>query len=288
MDIGRIRRTQQIMMSVRIMVAGNDSRGTVFVEETRTIVVGYRGARIVLQHALNADQEINVRNLGSGVELDMRVVGLVAERPEGYYYVVGFTNTGADIWGIGFPLGPDQDTAIANVYLECTRCQSRKAVGLNEFEVEAFEAQEIISVECDRCADRTLWKRSSVEPGAQTQPAAPPAVKPEAPAAQPPERDGRERRKEKRLLLKMKACVRTELYGNEVVPTENVSKGGFGFKSPHKYSVGMIVEVCVPYSPGAGNIFSVAKIVGLRPLPTEGAFAYGVFYLKGAVARREK
>ena len=288
MDIGRIRRTQQIMMSVRILVAGNDSKGTVFVEETRTIVVGYRGARIVLQHTLHIDQEISVRNLGSGVEVDMRVLGLVAKRPEGYFYVVGFTNTEADIWGIGFPLGPEPDTAVANVDLECTRCHNRKAVSLNEFEVEAFEAQEIISAKCDKCADRTFWKRSSVEPRARTQPAAPPTVKPEATAAQPPERDGRERRKEKRLFLKMKACIRTELYGNDEVPTENVSKGGCGFKSAHKYGVGMIVHVCVPYSKGSGNIFSVAKIAGLRPLPAEGAFTYGVSYLKGAVARQEK
>jgi hypothetical protein len=281
MDIGRIRQSNQIMTSIRILVVGNDARGTVFVEETRTIVVGYRGARIVLAHPLNTDQEISVRNLGTGVELDMRVIGLVAERPEGYHYAVGFTNTGADIWGIGKPPGAEHDMAVANVYLECTHCHDRQAVGLNEFEVEAFEAQGIVSMPCKRCREQSFWKRSTVEPAAKAPEAPPPPLKKK-------EEDGRERRREKRLVLKMKACVRTDTYGDEVVPTENVSKGGFGFKSTHKYGVGAIVEVCVPYADGSGNIFNIAKIAGARPLLKEGTMAYGVAYLKGAKTRPEK
>jgi hypothetical protein len=97
--------------------------------------------------------------------------------------------------------------------------------------------------------------------------------------------DGSDRRVDKRLALKMKACVRTHTYGDDVVATENVSKGGFGFKSKNKYGVDMVVEVSVPYSAGAGNIFSIAKIAGLRPLPHESVFVYGVCYLKDSSVR---
>ena len=62
--------------------------------------------------------------------------------------------------------------------------------------------------------------------------------------------------------------------------TENVSRGGFSFKSTERFGVGQIVEVCVPYAPGADNIFLSARIARMEALPQEGVHSYGVAHLR--------
>ena len=80
--------------------------------------------------------------------------------------------------------------------------------------------------------------------------------------------------------MRMQACIRTKALGEVVVMTENVSRGGFSFKSPERFGVGEIVEVCVAYEQGAGNIFSSARIAHAVALPQEGLHSYGTTYLR--------
>jgi len=145
--------------------------------------------------------------------------------------------------------------------------------------MKVFEFQGQVALPCSKCRVLTSWKLA----GSEHAPA------PEGMGLRPvppkPREDRRDRRQQKRLLLKMQACIRTPLYGDEVVRTENVSKGGFSFKSTCNYGVGMAVEVCLPYSTGSGDIFSNARIAGRRLLPEEGTCVYGVSYIKNPMAR---
>ncbi len=274
-----LRRTDRVSMPIRIQVVGSDPLGFSFVEQTVTVVVGRYGARIILKHSLTADQEITVRNLETGAETDMRVIGQVEATPEGYHYGVELLNPEVNIWGIGFPPLSESEDAVVKVLMECVRCHGRKLVYLNQFETEVFEAQRAITFPCLTCKDRTFWKRPPAEaPGA---PAEAPKVKGrQPPSPRPVLAPWQEKRKNKRLALRLSACIRSGEHGDDVVTTLNVSKGGFGFKSAKRYALGMRVEVCVPYSPGPGNIFSAARIASARPLPNEGVFSYGVAYVR--------
>lgn len=282
MSEAQTRRTDRIVLAIPILVAGTDAMGFVFVEETKTVVVSRYGAKIILKRTLTADQEINVRNIGTGEEADMRVIGQITDCPEGFCYGVGFLNPSVNIWGVNFPPLVESENAVAKVLLECARCHGRSLVYLNEFEVEVFQAHEAISLPCRSCKDHTLWKRpgsapapaTSAVPGAK---APPPSASLQGSSAPPQVRQ--ERRREKRLSLRMQACIRTKALGEVVVMAENVSRGGFSFKSTERFGVGQIVEVCVPYAPGAGNIFSSARIAHVEALPQEGVHSYGVTHL---------
>ena len=281
MDIGGMRRTDRVMTSIRLLVSGNDGRGSFFVEETRTVVVSRHGARIVLKQLIKPNEEVGVRIIATGIEANMQIIGRLAEQPEGYHYGLRLLNTENSIWGIDFPPVSEAEKAVGRVLLECEECHSSAVVYLNEIELEVFEGRGSIMFPCKRCEDQTSWILSKHEPAPPFTPAPLTAVNELEPAPTPQKEEGRDRRRDKRLALKMKACIRTNKFGDEVVLTENVSKGGFAFKSTRTYGASMFLEVCVPFSLGSGNIFSVAKIAYFRPLPTEGVFAYGVCYLRG-------
>jgi hypothetical protein len=276
------RRTDRIVLAIPIRVAGAGVTGLSFVEETKTVVVSRHGAKITLKHTLTPDQEINVRNIRTGKEADMRVIGTIAGRPDGIWYGLEFLNPSVDIWGINFPPLAESENAVAKVLLECARCHGRSLVYLDEFRVEVFRTSLAVSLPCATCKDHTLWKR----PGSAAAPTtlAMPGAKPPPPSASlressagPPGKQ--ERRREKRLKLRMQACIRTTAHGKVVVMTEDLSRGGLSFKSPERFSVGEIVEVCVPYTRGAGDIFSRARIAYVKTCPQEGLRVYGITYL---------
>ena len=87
-----------------------------------------------------------------------------------------------------------------------------------------------------------------------------------------------ERRKNRRTAMKMSGCVRFSGI-DVVVDCEDVSKGGFRFKSRKEYPQGIYVEVAVPYAKSSNNIFCNATISYCLKLP-DGQFRHGVTYIK--------
>jgi hypothetical protein len=274
------RRSDRVNLSVRLLVSGNDKFGSVFAEECNTVVISRRGARIAIPKPIKPLEEIHVRVIASGLEADMQVIGVIAESNDGIHYGVRITDPKVELWQIDFPSTMNSEDPTAKVLLECEVCQYTAVVYLREFEVEVFESQKELSLHCKKCNAATTWRLSHREPSPPFAPAPVPTVAEAEKSPAKPAGDGSERRVHRRLGLKLTACIRTATFGDDVVPTENVSKGGFSFKSANKYAVGLGVEVAVPYSPGAGNIFSLAKITGFRALPEKGAYAYGVCYLR--------
>jgi hypothetical protein len=246
-----------------------DAMGQGFVEESRTLLLSRHGAKILLRHMLVPEQEISIRYLATTKEADVRVVGQIGGGSEGQYYGVEFLDPNINLWDIEFPPLSESEKAVARVLIECVRCHTRVLSYLNEFEAEVFEANQILSRSCARCTDMSLWKLATVEaPSAQVT----------LPLPDPGKRTQNER-KEVRVGLHMKACIRTAHSGEEIVVTENVSRGGFSFKSRQRYGEGNVVEVSVPYSPGGANIFSPARIEYPEEEQAEGPTSYGVAYI---------
>jgi hypothetical protein len=164
--------------------------------------------------------------------------------------------------------------AVARLLLECVRCHTRELTYLDAPEAEVFEPNQALSRHCKRCTDMSIWKLSPVmAPTEQIPLLIPPRAISEAPAAAPARTQNE--RKDVRVSLKIKACIRTAC-GEEVVTTENVSRGGMRFMSVMFYAEGSVVEVAVPYWPSAGNIFTPARVENAKELPAEGVTLYGV------------
>ncbi len=253
------RRNERVSLQVPIQVSGTDVAGRLFVEQTRTLAIGRYGAKIVLKRTLAPDQELSIRCVKTGKEADALVLGQAGRGPEGYHYGVTFVNPEVNIWGIEFPAATESGRAVARVLLECGHCHAREVACLNEFEAEVFEASLCLSRPCKRCGDTSVWKESAGQLPEQPVPL-PVAPKPvQLPTPDSPPRTQNER-EDIRVSLRMNACIRHPLYGEQIVATENVSRGGFRFKTSKVFPEGCRVEVALPYSPGAGNIFVSARV----------------------------
>jgi len=268
------RRSDRVPIELDIKVWGTDGQGRSFMEDTRTDIVTRTGAKIRMSCKLAPEQELTLRCLKTGMESDIRVVGQMGGGPGAYYYGVQLLNPDVNVWGIEFPLITESEKAVARSLMACGCCQTQELVCLNEFEAEVFEASGSLSRRCKRCAETTLWKQSVTRTPGEPAPQPATAEASPSPAAAPARTENE--RDEVRISLRMRACIRSKDCGEEVMTTENVSRGGLSFKTANRYVVGTYVEVAIPYAPGATNIFAPAQIIHVEYMPADGRFLCGV------------
>jgi PilZ domain len=86
------------------------------------------------------------------------------------------------------------------------------------------------------------------------------------------------RRRDVRTRVSFTACVRYGDSPEEIVECDNISKGGLSFRSRRPYSIGSLIQVAVPYSPGSHPIFVEARIRHAEPLSGSAIVRYGAGY----------
>jgi hypothetical protein len=268
-----VRSSDRIYFELRIILTGTDAAGKEFVEETKTLVVGRRGAKIISRHALVPQQRLRIRCLRTDRVADLRVAGPIGGDEEGGHYGIELLNAGTDFWGINFPLLNAAARAASRMLLECTRCHSQEVVHLDVFELEVLLANECLMRSCSKCKDSSLWVPVALEGGEAT-------MSEQAASSRHPHHE----RKDARISLRVDACIRHPILGDEVVVTENVSRGGFRFKSSRDYPTASLIEAALPYVPGAANIFAPARVVYREDHPTQEMRAYGVAYVPTQIA----
>ncbi len=273
------RRSDRISLAIPVEIVGRDLGGEEFKETGRTVVVSRHGATVLLNRALAADQEIVLRAIPANREAVVRVVGQVRVEPEGRIYGMALLDPNTNLWDIYFPPRDESEKAAGRALLECGGCHIRQVALMNELEVQVFEANRSLSRFCDRCSQQTLWVETFHE--AAPERAAQPSKPQELPAKPPaPAKRTKDERRHPRLKTRLKACVRHSGLGEEIVHTENVSRGGICFKSRRIYFEGSRIEISIPYAEGGANIFVPARVVRAQDVPGEGCSAYGVEYLK--------
>jgi hypothetical protein len=272
------RRSDRITIELPLEVYGDDINRFTFVEKTRTVVVSRHGAKIYSQRKLGRDQELVIRCLPTGKESDARVVGELAEGPEGYAYGIEFLDPEVNIWDIDFPPLSQGEQAAGRTLLECIRCHNRELVYLDAVEVEVLDTGQGISRLCKRCTDIMLWKVAREIPASEpvAQPAQPLTgagpVHPEAPRTP---KEG----KDVTPGTGTSALLRHPILGDEIVTAENISPGGLSIRSIRRYRIGAVVEVALPYTKGGANIFVAARIEHVNQIPGEKFLVYGLGYI---------
>jgi PilZ domain len=263
----QFRGSERISLRMGITVSGTDAMGTVFVVDGKTILIGRRGAKILLPRKLVPHQEISILCHDTGKEADARVIGNIGEEEGSVYYGVAFIDPEAKVWGIEFPPVAEGAEAVGRVVLECGGCHTRELVYLDESELEVLENNKSLALHCKRCTDLSVFKLAVGEAGVP--------VPPPAPKIPPKPQDlRRERRREVRVVT----CVRSVDFGEDVVRSRNASRGGVCFESLRHYSKGTKVEIAIPYTPGGGNIFLIGHIVRIQHIPGGEVTLYGVQY----------
>ena len=278
------RRSDRIALSIPVQLVGRDLSGMEFQEEGRTVLVSRHGATVFVNRSLAADQEIVLRALPTNREAMVRVVGQVRVEAKGRVYGMAFLDPNTNLWDIYFPPHDEFDKAAGRALLECGGCHLRQVTLMNELEVQVFEANRSLSRFCERCSQQTLWVETFHDATPERPPEAPkppaPGKEPPPPPLPPPPKRIKDERRHPRLKTQLKACLRHPGLGEEIVTTQNVSRGGICFKSRRVYFEGSRIEVSIPYAESGANIFVPAKIVRAQNIPGEGVSSYGVEYLK--------
>ena len=283
----RKRQTDRISLAVPIRVSGETARGEKFDVESRTIVLSRDGASIILKQPLVPEQKILIRHVPAKREAIFRVVGTIGGQTEGSVYGVAQVEPNADFWGIGFPPMADTKRVVGRLLMECSVCSSRDVVYLNEIEVQVFQANQSLSRPCGGCAQTTVWK--GVPSGIPDQQAAKPGGdKTTSDTVVSPQPATVGKRRNTRVNTRLMACIRQAGFGDEVVMTENVSRGGLCFRSSKGYHTGTPIEVSVPYATGGANIFIPARIAHVMKKAGDEFSRIGVAYAQSGEGFQHK
>ncbi len=280
------RRTDRVSLTLFLEVSWTNGRGEAVSEPGKTLLINRDGAVILFEGVLNPDQKIHVRRRAPGEahrEGDARVVGEFGRQKDGFLYGIELLDKNADLWGVEFPPVTESSEAVARMLLQCTYCRSREVVYLNEVELRGFEANRGIAWHCKICGVPSIWTQAPHEDEDKLN-ARQRARRGSESDSVPPEGEQRER-KRMRLKTRLTACVRQAGTDDELAVCEDISPLGMCFRSKRRYEADALIDVAVPYSPEAANIFLPAKIVYSEKLPKAGLFRHGTEYRKAISLR---
>ncbi len=272
------RTSDRVSLVLRVQCLGIEPNGNVFNEDAHTLTLSRRGAAIVLHRNLRPQQEVTLRNRENGCEARAKVVGQMGQEGNALVYGLSLLESGVNLWGIEFPPLTGDEKPVARTLLECVTCHAREVAHLDEFEADVYQFNQHLARRCRYCGTDTVWKQAGEEGLHDWQHPDSPFEEGHSKRISHTLRITNER-KHIRIGIQFLACIRY-MGSEEVVRTENVSRGGFAFKSRRSYYVGARVEVAVPYSAEAGNIFVPASVVNARELSQEGTTFYGIQYQK--------
>jgi hypothetical protein len=121
-----------------------------------------------------------------------------------------------------------------------------------------------------QCAATTGWRYSYVDAEEDF------PVEPSPPSPPPSSQGGIEKRKAKRLTIRLPVRIRWEDGREELARTENISKTGVCFISESKMNVGDVIRLTVGYT-GPGNETEVSgRVVRHQELAGTNQVIYGV------------
>ena len=260
------RRSDRISLGLRIRVSGRSGLNQEFATTTRTVLVSRHGAKIILEHDQVPSGELSIGCLNTNKEAEARLVGFMGEEAEGPSYGIEFLDKEINLWNIAFPPLEESGKAVARTLLRCQRCGTTELAYLNETEAIIFQFRDYVPRPCATCQDLCLWDQMvwqrewplRMHQAAEPQPHA---------------------HRQTRFDVPFMACIRSQKFGEEVVPTRNISRGGVNFKSVRQYESGDQVEIAVPYAANSGNIFVPARVAYHQPGRAQRLHQYGVAYV---------
>jgi hypothetical protein len=268
-----IRQSDRVSLQLQVEASWLATSGATVRQAAHTLLVSRNGGVIRLQEKLFPGQELTLQRkleVDHNKTVRARIVAEIDHEPEGFIYAFAILDPRSDFWDIDFPTPYKADEAFARLLMECSFCQRREVVYLNEMELKSFEIRKCAARVCRHCDAPSIWiEAQSESPVEDPQPSRPTVEERVVP-----------RRNRTRVKARVLACIRRRGFQEEVAVCEDLSKGGISFRSRNHYPEGTRLEVAVPYTPGAGAIFVPIRIVFSQPISTAGLFRHGAAYLR--------
>jgi hypothetical protein len=267
-----VRQSDRVNLRMQVDASWFGTSGIAFKQPAETLLVSRNGGVIRLQEKLFAGQELTLNRKADGDQIKSVRARIVAEidcEPEGFIYAIAILDPRVDFWDIDFPSPHKSEEALARMLMECSFCQRREVVYLNEIEVKSFEIRKCAARFCKHCDSPSIWIEAQSPTNDEVLPSRSAVEERVVP-----------RRNRTRVKARVLACIRRRGFQEEVAVCEDLSKGGLSFRSRNHYPEGTRLEVAVPYTPGAGAIFVPIRIVFSQPIAAAGLFRHGAAYLR--------
>jgi hypothetical protein len=268
-----LRQSDRITVRIALEASWTDSTGIVQRQVIQTLLVSRNGGVVRINEKFFPGEEILLKRPleGDGIKTARaRIVAEIDREPDGFLYAVHLVELRSDFWDIEFPAPHQAEESLARLLMECSFCQRREVVYLNELELRSFETRKCVARICKACDAPSIWVEVQSEAAATSAPTT---------RAMDDERV-LPRRNRTRVKARVLACIRRRGFQEEVAVCEDLSKGGIAFRSRNQYPEGTRIEVAVPFTPGAGAIFVPIRIVFSQPIPSAGLFRHGAAYIK--------
>jgi hypothetical protein len=267
-----LRQSDRITFRMPVEASWLTSGGLEVKHPAETLLVSRNGGVLRLAEKLFPGQELTIRRQREGDSWKVsraRIVAEIDQEPDGFLYAIAMVEPRADFWDIDFPALHQAQEALARLLMECSFCQRRQVVYMNEPELKSFEVRKCVARLCSHCDSPSIW----IEAQPELHPAAPGV----APAS-----DDRviPRRNRARVKARVLACIRRRGFQEEIGVCEDLSKGGISFRSRNQYPEGTRCEVAVPFTPGSAAIFVPIRIVSSKAIPAAGLYRHGAAYVK--------
>jgi hypothetical protein len=274
------RGSERVLLRIPIRVEGRDTLGNAFDETTHTLVVNQSGGLIVVPHPLELGTVIKITNLKNQISCSFQVAMHAARSLSGTpEWGVKCLEPERDIWGVHFPMRTEEPSQaeLIHVLLECQECLSREMAALTVQQYRKLAAQSSLPRPCPKCRATTDWTFGFIE--AEVEEVLPSLPAPSAPGVVA--QGGEEKRREKRLVVKLPLGVRLADGSEETSTTENISKSGLCFACNLEMQVGGRVYVSVGLDSPEERRDIPARVMWRRPAKERGRAFYGV-RLEGA------
>jgi hypothetical protein len=268
-----MRQSDRVTLRLEVEASWFNGDGVAMTKPAESLLVSRNGGVIRLQEKLFTGQELTLRRTLEGDTVKTaraRIVAEIDQEAEGFLYAVAILEPRADFWEIEFPTPQQGEEALARLLMECSFCQRREVVYLNEMELKSFEVRRCAARLCKHCDAPSIWVEAQSDVNSTEVLASRAAV----------EERVVPRRNRLRVKARVLACIRQRGFQEEVAVCEDLSKGGISFRSRNAYAEGTRLEVAVPYTPGAGAIFVPIRIVFSQPIASAGLFRHGAAYLR--------
>ena len=267
------------MITIPLRVSGVDANNQHFSEDTRTVTINRHGARVPVSRPLASGRVLHIANLVSHQDADFRVIGpLTPTTEKGGDWGIACVDPGENIWAIQFPPLPAGQASQSKALLECRECRSVALLDTSLVEIEVLESSGIITRKCPSCGYSTPFGYAEKQI-AMAVPSEVNAMVGEAQARETSASPGADQRRHRRVALQLPALIRDYYNHVEITKTENVSKGGFCFRSDKDYLLGQGIMVVCPYNPDGSNIETRARVVRRQEAGGATRKIYGVRYL---------
>src|SRR5947209_3115130 len=214
-----LRQSDRVSFRMPVEASWATAAGATFTQTAETLLVSRNGGVLRVSERLDAGQELHLRRHLEGdhwKRARARVVAEIDQDPNGFLYAIHLLEPRADFWDIDFPSPHKAEEALARLLMECSFCQRREVVYLNELQLRSFEVRKCVARLCRHCDSPSIWIESLSE-----------VATPENGAARTPvEERVVPRRNRTRVKARVLACIRRRGFAEEVVVCEDLSKGG--------------------------------------------------------------